>query len=215
MKHRLYLPTFLPVSFPDAMETFLEDMAKKGWFLKKVGYFLSFCQFEKGAPAPVRYRLEPIPDTVRTPSAEMVQFYEEFGWKYLTPFSHFFFIFVAEDPDTPEIHCDPLVQGKRLQTDVPEFQRIWIGCPCVADHLSGNSPVSSILLAGASPFFCFCSGNTVGICCFDSLVCPAALEDLQKSFSGEPSQSPQRIPEHPFFADHCANTVCAVPVAFQ
>ena len=22
-----------PVSFPDAMETFLEDMAKKGWFL--------------------------------------------------------------------------------------------------------------------------------------------------------------------------------------
>lgn len=63
MKHRLYLPTFLPVSFPDAMETFLEDMAKKGWFLKKVGYFLSFCQFEKGTPAPVRYRLEPIPDT--------------------------------------------------------------------------------------------------------------------------------------------------------
>lgn len=112
MKHRLYLPTFLPVSFPDAMETFLEDMAKKGWFLKKVGYFLSFCQFEKGTPAPVRYRLEPIPDTVRTPSAEMVQFYEEFGWKYLTPFSHFFFIFVAEDPDTPEIHCDPLVQAK-------------------------------------------------------------------------------------------------------
>lgn len=71
MKHRLYLPTFLPVSFPDAMETFLEDMAKKGWFLKKVGYFLSFCQFEKGTPAPVRYRLEPIPDTVRTPSAEI------------------------------------------------------------------------------------------------------------------------------------------------
>lgn len=29
MKHPLYLPTFLPVSFPDAMETFLEDMAKK------------------------------------------------------------------------------------------------------------------------------------------------------------------------------------------
>lgn len=112
MKHHLYLPTFLPVSFPDAMETFLEDMTKKGWFLKKVGYFLSFCQFEKGTPAPVRYRLEPVPDTVRTPSAEMVQFYEDFGWKYLTTFSHFFFIFVAENPDTPEIHCDPLVQAK-------------------------------------------------------------------------------------------------------
>lgn len=79
MKHHLYLPTFLPVSFPDAMETFLEDMTKKGWFLKKVGYFLSFRQFEKGTPAPVRYRLEPVPDTVRTPSAEMVQFYEDFG----------------------------------------------------------------------------------------------------------------------------------------
>lgn len=113
MKHRhLYLLRFLPVAFPDAMETFLEDMAKKGWFLKKVGYFLPFCQFEKGTPAPVRYRLEPVPDTARTPSAEMVQFYEDFGWKYLTPFSHFFFIFVAENPHTPEIHCDPLVQAK-------------------------------------------------------------------------------------------------------
>lgn len=71
MKHRLYLPTFLPVFFPDAMETFLADMTKKGWFLKKAGYFLSFCQFEKGTPAPVRYRLEPIPDTVRTPFVEM------------------------------------------------------------------------------------------------------------------------------------------------
>lgn len=75
MKHRLYLPTFLPVSFPDAREPLLEDMTKKGWFLKKAGYFLSFCQFEKGTPAPVRYRLEPIPDTVRTPSAEIVQFF--------------------------------------------------------------------------------------------------------------------------------------------
>ena len=81
MKHHLFLPTFLPVSFPDAMETFLEDMAKKGWFLKKVGYFLSFCQFEKGTPAPVRYRLEPVPDTVRTPSAEMVQFYEDLRFR--------------------------------------------------------------------------------------------------------------------------------------
>lgn len=27
MKHRLYLPTFLPVSFPDVTETFLAEMS--------------------------------------------------------------------------------------------------------------------------------------------------------------------------------------------
>lgn len=153
MKHRLYLPTFLPVSFPDAIETFLEDMAKKGWFLKKVGYFLSFCQFEKGTPAPVRYRLEPIPDTVRTPSAEMVQFYEEFGWKYLTPFSHFFFIFVAENPDTPEIHCDPLVQANACVGISAYLDWLPLCCwqsfwefPCIIHPSCWSVPVFLLLL---------------------------------------------------------------------
>ena len=114
MKHRLYLPTFLPVSFPDSMETFLEDMAKKGWFLKKVGYFLSFCQFEKGAPAPVRYRLEPIPDTVRTPSAEMVQFYEEFGWKYIDNRSEHLVVYGTDDFSLPELHTDAELQLETL-----------------------------------------------------------------------------------------------------
>lgn len=42
MKHRLYLPTFLPVSFPDAMETFLEDMAKKRLVPEKSRLFSVF-----------------------------------------------------------------------------------------------------------------------------------------------------------------------------
>lgn len=214
MKHRLYLPTFLPVSFPDAMETFLEDMAKKVWFLKKVGYFLSFCQFEKGTPAPVRYRLEPIPDTVRTPSAEMVQFYEEFGWKYLTPFSHFFFIFVAKNPDTPEIHCDPLVQAKGYKRMCRNFSVFGLAALVLLTIFLGIPLYHPSFLLERPRFSAFALVTLLS-CCFDSLVCPAALEDLQKFFSGEPSQSPQRIPEHPFFADHCANTVCAVPVAFQ
>lgn len=111
-KPRLIFPTFISAAFPDAMEAFLADMAKKGWFLQKAGYFLPFCAFEKGTPAPVRYRLEPIPDTVRTPSGDMVQFYADFGWNYVTTLSNFFFVFAAESPDAPEVHCDPLVQAK-------------------------------------------------------------------------------------------------------
>lgn len=42
MKHHLYLPTFLPVSFPDAMETFLEDMAKKRLVFEKSRLFPVF-----------------------------------------------------------------------------------------------------------------------------------------------------------------------------
>ena len=112
-------------------------------------------------------------------------------------------------------HLCPAGTGKRLQTDVPKFQRIWIGFPCFAGNLSGNPPVSSSVFIGVSTFFCFCSDDAVGLYCFDSLVCAAALENLQKSFSGKTPQSPQRIPAHLFFADHYTCVVGFVPAAFQ
>lgn len=37
-----------------------------------------------------------------------------------------------------------------------------------------------------STFFCFCSGDAVGLCCFDSLVCAAALEIYRNLSQGKP-----------------------------
>lgn len=215
MKHRLYLPTFLPVSFPDAMETFLEDMAKKGWFLKKVGYFLSFCQFEKGAPAPVRYRLEPIPDTVRTPSAEMVQFYEEFGWKYLTPFSHFFFIFVAENPDTPEIHCDPLVQAKGYKRMCRNFSVFGLAALVLLTIFLGIPLYHPSFLLERPRFSAFA---LVTLLAFAVLILWSVLR-LWKIYRNLSQGNP--LSHHKGYLHILSlqtivlGTVCAVPVAFQ
>lgn len=109
---RLFLPCFLPLAFPEAMEHFLESMAKKGWFLERISYFPPLWRFEKKAAASVRYRLEPAPDRNRTPSSEMVQLFASYGWHYVAPLSHFFYVFAAETADAPEIHTDPLVQSQ-------------------------------------------------------------------------------------------------------
>ena len=56
MKH-IYKLT--PVSMYDAqgLESWLEDMAKRGLFLKKFGSI--WCSFEKGPAQALRYRVEP------------------------------------------------------------------------------------------------------------------------------------------------------------
>lgn len=107
----LFLPCFLPPAFPEAIEHFLETMAKKGWFLERISYFPPLWRFQKGEAASVRYRLEPAPDISRTPSSEMAQMFASYGWRYVAPLSHFYYVFAAETADAPEIHSDPLVQS--------------------------------------------------------------------------------------------------------
>ncbi|WP_275552248.1 DUF2812 domain-containing protein [Anaerotignum lactatifermentans] len=109
---RLFLPFFLPPAFPEAIEHFLETMAKKGWFLEHVSYFPPLWRFEKNVAASVRYRLEAAPDTSRMPPRQMTELYAEYGWRYVAPLSHFFYVFAAETADAPEIHSDPLVQSR-------------------------------------------------------------------------------------------------------
>jgi len=92
-----------------ALETWLEDMARKGFLLKK--FRPLFCTFERGEPAELRYRVEPwkrhwddgLPQ-------DMLELYADCGWEYVGEISRDLLIFSARDPDAPEPHSDPELQ---------------------------------------------------------------------------------------------------------
>jgi hypothetical protein len=105
----------IPVSTYDiaGMESWLSDMAEKGLFLCDFGNL--FAKFTKGAPKSVRYRLEPVGGDNTYLSAELKDLYEENGWRYIASLGMTFYVFLAEDASSPEIHTDPVVQSQALK----------------------------------------------------------------------------------------------------
>ena len=64
-----------PISVFDisAQQTWLEDMAARGWFLKDYSSdIFSLAFFSKGEPKAVRYRLEPVTPGEASPAADPV-----------------------------------------------------------------------------------------------------------------------------------------------
>ena len=107
---RIYKLT--PVSLYDirGVESWLEDMAKRGFFLKKLRP--AFSTFERGPARPVRYRVEP--DRQRQDAElpqDMLDLYREFGWT-LVCMPQDTLIFFNPDPEAPELHSDPELQGE-------------------------------------------------------------------------------------------------------
>ena len=105
---------FTPVSMYDAqgLESWLEDMAKQGLFLKKFGAV--WCVFERGPAQALRYRVEPVREQDcgdflgRSPMKEL---YQDFGWSYTASIGNSMFIFSTEDENAPELHTDPELQS--------------------------------------------------------------------------------------------------------
>lgn len=110
-----------------AMETWLEDMAAKGYILSKDGFFMGFATFEKSRPQSVRYRLE----ATATPSGmfssnydpedSLIQLYHQMGWTYQARRGQFF-VFCTDDPNAPELNTDPVVQAHTIQA-LAKYQR--------------------------------------------------------------------------------------------
>lgn len=91
-------------------ESWLADLARRGLHLKK--YRPLFCTFTRGAPAEVRYRLEPHTRRLDDDLPQrMVELYEEFGWDYVDEINRSMLIFRTRDPDAPEPHSDPELQA--------------------------------------------------------------------------------------------------------
>ncbi|MBQ9014554.1 MAG: DUF2812 domain-containing protein [Firmicutes bacterium] len=83
------------------MESWLEDLAGKGWLL--TGMFSCFATFEECEPRKLRYRI--VPNAIGRAKAEEVAFYEESGWKHAGS-SRGMDVFYCEDNHAAELFTD-------------------------------------------------------------------------------------------------------------
>lgn len=104
----------------EGIESWLESMAREGYFLRKEAFFSGFTSFEQGEPKTVRYRLEAaqrstsfFSESGGEPDAEAVEMSGELGWEYLTKCGQFF-VYACDDPKAPELNTDPSVQAMAL-----------------------------------------------------------------------------------------------------
>ena len=91
------------------VESWLEDMARRGLYLKK--FRPLFCTFERGDSGEVRYRLEPHRRVLDDELPQsMLELYEQFGWDCVDEVNRSMLIFSTRNPDAPELHTDPELQ---------------------------------------------------------------------------------------------------------
>jgi len=102
-----FRPLFL---YDPAMEqAWLEDQAKRGWFVYE--YKSLYASFWQEDPREVRFRLEPAREGVDRPDVETQETYRTMGWKYVCPLDHSYHVWRCDDPDAPELNTDPEVQA--------------------------------------------------------------------------------------------------------
>ena len=101
-----------PVSVYDVrgLESWLEDMARRGLFLKRLRP--AFSTFQRGPAQPLRYRVEPCRRIMDdTPPQAMLDLYQDFGWDFVCDANSELLVFSTQDPEAPEPHSDPELQG--------------------------------------------------------------------------------------------------------
>ncbi len=106
----------------EAMESWLEEMARCGWRLEQVGCFGCTAAFAAAAPQAVRYRLTSAmdADTFGTeawlrPSEESRCLHAAYGWEYVAKRGPFY-IYRTRDPAAREVDTDPHTQALVLRS---------------------------------------------------------------------------------------------------
>lgn len=100
-------------------ESWLSDMAARGYILTSDGFFAGFAVFLRSEPMRCRYRLEAAPpvrmlDGDDQPGEEARSINEAYGWTYITRRGDFY-IYRADGADeVREMHTDPAVQAMTL-----------------------------------------------------------------------------------------------------
>lgn len=109
MKH-VYKIT--PVSVYDirGLESWLEDMARRGLILKRLRP--AFSTFERSPAQSLRYRVEPCMRGLDEVPQAMLDLYEDFGWDFVCGVNSELLVFATQDPGAPEPHSDPELQGQ-------------------------------------------------------------------------------------------------------
>ena len=92
-----------------ANETWLEDMARKGYRLIRMTNWSGV--FVKDEPKPSRYRMQPLSRKEQQPEEAQVEAYRELGWEYAGTITGCFHVWRCDAPAAPELDTDPVVQG--------------------------------------------------------------------------------------------------------
>ena len=110
MRNTVY--KLIPVDFVDVdrFEGWAEDMARRGLYLHHLTPFL-FAAFQRGEPAPVRYRLEPRGSFW---SRESQNYCRSLRWEFVCQVGRWFDLYRNDDPEAPELHTDPVVHSYAL-----------------------------------------------------------------------------------------------------
>lgn len=122
----------------EAIETWLEDMAQRGWRLEKMT--LCFARFHRAEPAEARYRLDVLTDEKNEQEEELNAYYAVCGWARVTDFSaHEMAVFCAEDASATELHTDPAVLRQALRkTGISGIVQIMLCILAIAFSLLGS-----------------------------------------------------------------------------
>jgi hypothetical protein len=122
IKDRLFLLPPCPPYDVEATESWLGEMAEKGWMLEKDNIFLGVAVFEKAEPARVRYRMEAstrrvgdFDDNGGAPDPEAEEMNADFGWEYVARRGQFH-IYRSPAGSGPELHTDPRVQALAIKS---------------------------------------------------------------------------------------------------
>ena len=113
MKEDKLVRRLVPVDFLDldGLELWLEAMAAQGLHFQGLGAL--FAQFQRGAPAQVRYHAEPTAQRRRDAIPGQAADCGELGWHYVGKVG-WLAIFRTEDPQAPDFHTDPVAQSYTL-----------------------------------------------------------------------------------------------------
>lgn len=85
-------------------ESWLNDMAKKGLFIKKMGKY--FATFNKDEPRDMYYRIE-MSEEKDELSEEQIRVYKTRGWEYITNYDNFHIFSSPYEFNTTEVHIIP------------------------------------------------------------------------------------------------------------
>jgi hypothetical protein len=118
-KYKIVLWGFFSLDYK-AMETYLEQMAEKGWMLEKVGRFTA--KFRAIAPQRLRFYVDvfqdggPLAAENHQDVEEYRQLCEESGWQFITSQDYLQFFFVPADKNTTPLQTDEVIEQKIVET---------------------------------------------------------------------------------------------------
>ena len=153
--------TPVPLSDAEGLESWLEDLALQGLYLKT--FRPLFCTFIPGPAKKTRYRLEPY--RLRPEDdlpCSMLDLYQDFGWDYAGTANNAMLIFSTQDPEAPELHTDPALQSQRWKKLYRSARRgfVWDAALLVlvavlTALLLADTPILNLLTPSAVPLILF------------------------------------------------------------